>query len=509
MAEESQYPPSAKLIRGTTVQNDYFTGPDGSLSVDTEKQQLRLHDGETQGGTPIPSEAPEDGKAYIRKDGVWTTIDIPEQDLGNLDLYMEPFNQHTYGEGRATFYTEGSAYIDNDGRLWVAGILGDWAGSAAVEVYSSTTYQEILPEKRFKMVSSDRQNPGFMALDVDGYIWVMGNNENGKLGRADDGTHVWPPEKLNEDNDWVYVKGAEYQVGFGIKADGTLWSWGDGSHGQLGRLDPDTGEEPTGASEYTPGQVGTLDGWTHIVANHWAVVGYRANGEVYWWGWDAGNSAPDPDHPENYNLLTPYLVDTYEPGTTNKLGIMPRYTVHIRPDGTLWVTGDRTEFDPESTQTADWVQIGTKTDWDFVASGSSWNGMVLVDLQGDAYVYGELYWRQYFPEPTKLTIPEPVVAAYMCYQSYFFVLTAEGKLYGNGENWAGQLGIDYTIDDTRLEPIPTEGTYEWVLGDNWMSIALRTDGVLVKMGGNDNGSLGCGSGYLEIDSPTPIDQCPV
>ena len=39
-----------QLRRGTTSQNDAFTGAIGELTLDTQKKQIRLHDGSTQGG---------------------------------------------------------------------------------------------------------------------------------------------------------------------------------------------------------------------------------------------------------------------------------------------------------------------------------------------------------------------------------------------------------------------------------------------------------------------------
>ena len=39
-----------QLRRGTTSQNDAFTGAVGELTMDTQKKQLRLHDGATLGG---------------------------------------------------------------------------------------------------------------------------------------------------------------------------------------------------------------------------------------------------------------------------------------------------------------------------------------------------------------------------------------------------------------------------------------------------------------------------
>lgn len=44
-----------QFLRGTTAQNDAFTGRQGSLSVDLDKKALRLHDGVTAGGFELPN----------------------------------------------------------------------------------------------------------------------------------------------------------------------------------------------------------------------------------------------------------------------------------------------------------------------------------------------------------------------------------------------------------------------------------------------------------------------
>lgn len=41
--------------RGTTAQNDSYTGPAGELTVDTENNHIRVHDGSTKGGHSIPN----------------------------------------------------------------------------------------------------------------------------------------------------------------------------------------------------------------------------------------------------------------------------------------------------------------------------------------------------------------------------------------------------------------------------------------------------------------------
>jgi len=46
-------PTTVKFRRGTTAQNDAFTGAAGELSVDTTLDQLRVHDGSTAGGFKV------------------------------------------------------------------------------------------------------------------------------------------------------------------------------------------------------------------------------------------------------------------------------------------------------------------------------------------------------------------------------------------------------------------------------------------------------------------------
>lgn len=44
-----------QILRGTTAQNDAYTGSIGELTMDTEKVEVRIHDGTTQGGKKIGS----------------------------------------------------------------------------------------------------------------------------------------------------------------------------------------------------------------------------------------------------------------------------------------------------------------------------------------------------------------------------------------------------------------------------------------------------------------------
>lgn len=70
-----------QILRGTTEQNNQFTGAEGALTYDVENKELRVHDGTTPGGTvvggvmiPIEFQEPtadNDYKWYIKYSNGW------------------------------------------------------------------------------------------------------------------------------------------------------------------------------------------------------------------------------------------------------------------------------------------------------------------------------------------------------------------------------------------------------------------------------------------------------
>lgn len=58
-------PTQVQFRRGTTSQNDNFTGAVGELSVDTTLDQLRLHDGSTQGGYKVARQVDVDDRMQV------------------------------------------------------------------------------------------------------------------------------------------------------------------------------------------------------------------------------------------------------------------------------------------------------------------------------------------------------------------------------------------------------------------------------------------------------------
>lgn len=115
-----------QLRRGTTVQNDAFTGALGELTMDTDKNQLRVHDGVTQGGhifgdTVIEWQAPTAANNYtwyrkyrsgwVEQGGLVAPIGTGWQTSGTtIALPVEMANDKYYVNWQASY----ADYVDHD-----------------------------------------------------------------------------------------------------------------------------------------------------------------------------------------------------------------------------------------------------------------------------------------------------------------------------------------------------------------------------------------------------------
>lgn len=95
-----------QLLRGTTVQNDAFTGSAGEITVDTQKHELRVHDGSTQGGHII----------YTKLDVDTALSSKTNTDMDNLSA-----------TGEARFTAKANVALDN---LTSTGAnIGNWSSN--------------------------------------------------------------------------------------------------------------------------------------------------------------------------------------------------------------------------------------------------------------------------------------------------------------------------------------------------------------------------------------------
>jgi alpha-tubulin suppressor-like RCC1 family protein len=100
-----------------------------------------------------------------------------------------------------------------------------------------------------------------MAIKTNGTLWSWGRNSQGQLG-LNNRTNFSSPVQIGALTNWTKVA-AEYACA-AIKTDGTLWTWGSNAYGQLGNGNTNTRSSPT--------QVGALTTWTDVDISNFAVA---------------------------------------------------------------------------------------------------------------------------------------------------------------------------------------------------------------------------------------------
>jgi alpha-tubulin suppressor-like RCC1 family protein len=109
-------------------------------------------------------------------------------------------------------------------------------------------------------------------------MWSWGSNDAGQLGIGNT-TNQSSPVQIGALTTWLSIAGGGYGHNLAIKTDGTLWSWGRNTKGELGLGDT--------TNRSSPVQIGALTTWLSIAAGGYASMTIKTDGTLWSWG---GNS---------------------------------------------------------------------------------------------------------------------------------------------------------------------------------------------------------------------------
>ena len=198
-------------------------------------------------------------------------------------------------------------------------------------------------------------------VTIDGALYTWGNTTAGAFGALGQGTTatVSTPVQVGALTNWSTVTCGYYHM-FAIKTDGTLWSWGQAASGQLG-------QGSTTPNISSPVQVGTANNWAQIAtfqgsSAYATTLGLKTDGTLWWWGNGtnkAGNGAVS-------TVSTPVQVGTAT--NWRQVAMGQNVSLGIKTDGTLWSWGTATADGAlgqgsTSVSISTPVQIGTGTNW--------------------------------------------------------------------------------------------------------------------------------------------------
>ena len=107
-----------------------------------------------------------------------------------------------------------------------------------------------------------------LAIKTDGTLWSWGNNTNGQLGNGTVNIYYSSPIQVGSLTNWKYVSCAKSVMA--IKTDGTLWAWGPNpiGSGVLGN--------GTTTPYSSPIQIGSLTTWKQVVTGYQSTIAIQA-----------------------------------------------------------------------------------------------------------------------------------------------------------------------------------------------------------------------------------------
>jgi alpha-tubulin suppressor-like RCC1 family protein len=199
-----------------------------------------------------------------------------------------------------------TAAIKTDGTLWNWG-----AGSLGINNTSSpicTPVTTFAGGTNWKQVSINNHTA---AIKTDGTLWTWGQNNSGELGVNDAINRLTPVTTFAGGTNWKQAACGGFFQTAAIKTDGTLWTWGINSFGILGN-----NKNINIDGLYTSTPVTTFAGgtnWKQVACGSFHTVAIKTDGTLWTWGSNSGGQLGDNT---TTNRSTP--VTTFAGGTNWK-----------------------------------------------------------------------------------------------------------------------------------------------------------------------------------------------
>lgn len=167
-----------------------------------------------------------------------------------------------------------SIALKSDGTVWA------WGFGSLGQLGNGSTATNVTSPVRFGSLTNVSQVFGgrdmTYALLDDGTVWCAGGNANGECGAGSIADKVTSPIPVEGLTDVVDIAGGRNHA-LALRSDGTVWSWGLNSDGQLG-ID-------SRVSQSLPQKVLGLSNVVDVGAGADHSLAVTASGEVFAWGW--------------------------------------------------------------------------------------------------------------------------------------------------------------------------------------------------------------------------------
>ncbi|MBA4422270.1 MAG: hypothetical protein C0390_04095 [Syntrophus sp. (in: bacteria)] len=163
-------------------------------------------------------------------------------------------------------------YVKGDATLW------GWGSNNSGQIGDGTTTDranrvQVTTLSGMKTVDTGEDHT--VALKSDGTVWTWGNNSNGQLGNGTTTSSSVPIQATSLSN--VINVTAGYKFTVALKSDGTVWAWGINSSGQLGNGTTSDSSVPVQVTGLSTAATAVSAGFDHVLS-------LQNDGTVWTWG---------------------------------------------------------------------------------------------------------------------------------------------------------------------------------------------------------------------------------
>ena len=382
----------------------------------------------------------------------------------SLGLVPKSYLIDRYPELANTFKTAGLW-------TWGTGSLGQMGDNTLAP--KSSPVQTISGGANWKVTTFGASST-VSAIKTDGTLWTWGGGTNGQMGDNTLTNKSSPVQTISLGTNWKQVSNGAFHT-VAIKTDGTLWTWGLNGYGQLGN----------NLIARTSSPVQTISAgtnWKQVSAGRETTACIKTNGALWTWGNNAqgqlginsiggGRSSP---------------VQTIAVGTNWKqVSCGEWHMTAVKTDGTLWVWGYNNYgqlgngFVASITSPVQTAAGGTN--WKQVSAGGYTTAAIKTD--GTLWMWGRGTEGQ-LGDSTRTNKSSPVQTIsggtnwkqVSTHVNQSAAIKTDGTLWTWGLSFLGQLGDN--TRDSKSSPIQTiSGGTNWkqiVVGNSFM-IAIRDD----------------------------------